>query len=346
MIDTFFKENVRFGRYMYYIRSYVVVFTDVEHPGIVDDRGNELPGRLVEIAGVDTFVYDYGSGSPILFIHGYGDTADGWRMTIPEVITSHRIIAFDLPPFGRSEDPKRTNPTPLLVDFYKEFFLELYEKLGLKKATVVGHSLGGTVALELALDRPELVDRLVVVAPAGLGKHPPLWWYFLAYLSKPMSALPITPVDFAPRLVRQSVKSFAERLVVHNRSENGDKIRHLVNMHGTRKNLGKLLSAGSSMIGEYDGSLRERCAELKPPTLGIWGRNDALVPVRHSNLFAEASPVVRNKVIDNCGHYPQVEHPETFARTLKQFMRKSRTKKRTGQRARGRSGAHKRRSAA
>ena len=322
------------------------MFTDVEHPGIVDHRGNELPGRLVEIAGVDTFIYDYGSGRPILFIHGYGDTADGWRMTIPEVITSNRIIAFDLPPFGRSEDPRRTNPTPRLVDFYKEFFVELYERLGLKKATVVGHSLGGTVALELALERPELVDRLVVVAPAGLGKHPPLWWHLIAYMSKPVSALPISPVDFAPRLVRQSVKSFAERLVVHDRSENGDKIRHLIDMHGSRKNLGKLLSAGSSMIGEYDGSLRERCAELKPPTLGIWGRNDALVPVRHSKLLADASPVVKNEVIDSCGHYPQVEHPETFTRTLKQFMRKSRTKKRTGQRARGRSNTHKRRSVA
>ncbi len=301
----------------------------IEHPGIFDLQGIELPSRLVEIAGVDTFVYDYGWGKPILFIHGYGDTADGWRKIIPELTKTNRVIAIDLPPFGRSEDPSRLRPVPRLKDFYTDFFTELYKSLKIKKATVVGHSLGGAMALELALEQPDLVDRLVVVAPAGLGAHPPLWWHFIAMLSRPMSALPLTPVDFTPGLVKRGIQGFVERFVVYDRKVNADTIGHLIDMHGTRKNLGKLLSTGKSMIGQYDGTLIERCADMKTPTLGIWGRNDALVPVRHADLFAEATRVVKTKIIDDCGHYPQIEAPDVLTRALKQFIRPRPVKKRS-----------------
>lgn len=318
----------------------------VKHPGIFDLEGNELPSRLVEIAGVDTFVYDYGWGDPLLFIHGYGDTADGWRKIVPKLATTNRVIAIDLPPFGRSEDPIRSRPTPQLIEFYREFFPELYKSLGLRRATVIGHSLGGTIALELALERPRLVDRLVVVAPAGLGDHAPYWWHLLAMLSRPMSALPFTPVDFTPQLVKRGIQGFVERFVVYDRKVSGNSIGHLVDMHGSRKNLGKLLSTGRSMISQYDGTLAERCSKLQSPTLGIWGRNDALVPVQHAELLANATKVARSMVIEDCGHYPQIESSSEFIRLLKQFIRPRTARKRPGAGVRKKTAASRQRAAA
>src|SRR4051812_12434452 len=140
------------------------------HPGLHDARGNEIPHRLLDVRGVPTFLYDSGGDAPpVVLIHGYGDTADGWRRVTPGLLTRHRVIALDVPPFGRSGEPD----APKLLDFYKQFFPELFEQLEIESATVIGHSLGGATALHVALERPELVERLGLVAPAGLGQGPP-----------------------------------------------------------------------------------------------------------------------------------------------------------------------------
>src|SRR5438093_13327389 len=114
----------------------------LRHPGLNDARGGEIPSRLVEVRGVPTFLYDAGEGPPVLLIHGYGDTADGWRRVVPGLLDSHRVVAVDVPPFGRSGEPD----APRLIDFYKDFFPELVERLELGPATVIGHSLGGAIA--------------------------------------------------------------------------------------------------------------------------------------------------------------------------------------------------------
>src|SRR5207302_5187269 len=150
------------------------VARQARHPGLHDARGRDLSHRLVEVRGVETYVVDAGDGPPVLLIHGYGDTADGWRRVVPGLLDSgHRVIAIDIPPFGRSGDPR----TRKLIDFYKPFFPELLQRLEVDRTTVIGHSLGGAIALHLTLDRPELVERLGLVAPAGPGKTPRWWWY-------------------------------------------------------------------------------------------------------------------------------------------------------------------------
>src|SRR3954465_5682650 len=144
-------------------------------PGLHDAEGREIPHRLIEVRGVPTFLYDAGDGPPVLLIHGYGDTADRWGRVVPGLLARHRVIALDVPPFGRSADPD----LPQLLGFYKEFFPELFERLAIHRATVIGHSLGGAIALHVALARPELVERLGLVAPAGLGHAAPGRRYLL-----------------------------------------------------------------------------------------------------------------------------------------------------------------------
>src|SRR4051794_20689017 len=128
----------------------------IRHPGLHDAKGNELPHRMVDVGGVQTYVVDAGDGPPMLLIHGYGDTADGWRRVVPRLMESHRVIALDVPPFGRSTrvaDDK-------LLSFYSDFFPAFLDAMELERTTVVGHSLGGAVALRLAVDSPGRVERL------------------------------------------------------------------------------------------------------------------------------------------------------------------------------------------
>lgn len=292
----------------------------VDHPGLTDHTGARLVGDLIEVAGVDTYAYDHGKGEPLLFLHGYGDTADGWRRVIPKIANGYRVIAIDLPPFGRSDDPERLESPKDLADFYREYFPELFDRLGLKSVTVIGHSMGGAMALEMALEQPKLVDRLVVVSPAGLGSNVPLWWQLIALSSRPWNALPVSPVDFAPALVKRSLRHFVKRFVIYNGNVSKKEIDHLLEMYGSRKKLGKLISTGSALIGSYTGTLRERCTELRMPTMAIWGKKDVLVPIAHAHLFSEVVPDVHTKIIENCGHYPQIESPIALNRALKRFL--------------------------
>src|SRR5436190_11452337 len=105
------------------------------HPGLHDARGAELLHRLIDVQGVPTFLYDAGDGPPVVLIHGYGDTADSWRRVVPGLLSRHRVVALDVPPFGRSGDPNE----PRLLDFHKRFFPELLERLEIQRATVIGH---------------------------------------------------------------------------------------------------------------------------------------------------------------------------------------------------------------
>ena len=143
----------------------------VRHPGLFDASGVQLAGRLLDVAGCETYVVDAPAQSssslpPVVLLHGYGDTADAWRRVVPPLARRRRVIAIDVPPFGRSGDPPDCFEDDL-IGCYQEFFPALFDELEIERAAFVGHSLGGAMALTVALEAPSLVDRLVLVAPAG-----------------------------------------------------------------------------------------------------------------------------------------------------------------------------------
>src|SRR5215216_4177380 len=210
------------------------------HPGLHDASGNNLPHRLVDVAGVSTYVVDAGEGPPVLLVHGYGDTADGWRRVVPGLLRDHRVIALDVPPFGRSDEVRR----PALIEFYKDWFPAFFEQMGLERATVIGHSLGGAISLHLSLARPDMVERLGLIAPAGLGKSPPWWWYLLTGYGPVYKTALSVPTPLTNRLFRDPR---------HLKSD----IEHLVELHSGRKDFDRLLAAGRCCIQSYTGTLLE-----------------------------------------------------------------------------------------
>jgi pimeloyl-ACP methyl ester carboxylesterase len=287
------------------------------HPGLHDARGNEIPHRLLDVRRVPTFVYDSGGDAPpVVLVHGYGDTADGWRRVVPGLLARHRVIALDVPPFGRSGEPD----APKLLDFYKEFFPELFEQLGIESATVVGHSLGGATALHVALARPALVERLGLVAPAGLGKSPPWWWHLLAGHELLWHRALSVPSPLTPVLIRQGMRRFLDWRLFHDAGKLEHDIAHLVQMHGTRADLDKLLRAGRCCIESYTGRLLEDSAALEMPIWMAWGRHDGLVPSEHARAFARIHPGAAVHVFEDCGHYPHIELPNRFNRLLREWM--------------------------
>ena len=208
----------------------------VRHPGLFDASGTCLPGRLLDIADCETYVVDAPARSarplpPVILLHGYGDTADCWRRVLPALQRHRRVIAIDTPPFGRSGNP----PAPFednLVECYAEFFPALFEELGIESAALVGHSMGGAMALTLALEEPSRVERLVLIAPAGLGDHAPWWWHAISGNWINWPALLKLPNPVARPAVKAALRGFLEDRLVHDTRAMGEVIDHFVHLHG------------------------------------------------------------------------------------------------------------------
>jgi pimeloyl-ACP methyl ester carboxylesterase len=291
----------------------------VTHTGLHDASGWELPGRLVDVASSETYVVDGGDGPAIVLLHGFGDTTDAWRRIVPRLVQDHRVVAIDVPPFGRSIAPTLGNGASLLA-WYEHFFPSLLDELGLERVTVVGHSLGGALALGAALERPEAVERLALIAPAGLGQAPPWWWHAVAGRPVNWGALLRLPNPVANQAIKTGMRNFLSERLVYDARRMEDVIEHFVGLHGGRRQLERLLATGRALIGGYDGTLIKRAHEIDCPVTVIWGREDRLAPSAHAVAFAEAVPHAHVHVLERCGHYPQIELPTRVVELLEELL--------------------------
>jgi pimeloyl-ACP methyl ester carboxylesterase len=195
----------------------------------------------------------------------------------------------------------------------------LLDELELDRTTVIGHSLGGAVSLRLAIENPDRVERLGLVAPAGLGSAPPWWWHALTARALWQGALSI-PSPLTTPLVRRGLRTFLELRLVDNPRNLDEEISHLVQMHGTGHDLKLLLAAGHACIDSYKGTLLEESLALDIPLWMLWGRRDGLVPSVHARAFAQAHSDAKVHVLDDCGHYPHIELPTRFNTLLRRWL--------------------------
>jgi pimeloyl-ACP methyl ester carboxylesterase len=273
----------------------------------------------MQIAGSEVYVVDAGEGPGIVLLHGFGDTADSWRRILPRLAAGNRVVGLDIPPFGRSSAPPPINGTSL-VEWYPQCLRELTEVLGLERVTVVGHSLGGAIALGFALEQPDAVDRLGLIAPAGLGQGAPWWWHAVAGRPINWGAFLRLPNPVAGQAIKAGVRNFLEASLVYDARGMEDVIDQFVALHGGRRELEQLLGIGRSLITGYDGTLIQRAGELQCPVTLIWGREDRLAPAEHAEAFAAAVPQADVHLLERCGHYPQIELPTRVSDVLEELL--------------------------
>lgn len=242
----------------------------------------------------------------ILFIHGLGSSADRW-LDIPDAISMYyHTIAVDLIGFGGSDKPTDVNYT---IEQFSEFILEFMEKIGLsgddKKITLVGHSLGGYIAVEFAIRNKGLIEKLVLIDSSGFLKGPtPL-------LEQYLNAAKYPSYD--------SVRNVFEQLV----SQPWKVMPVIINTFITRIN-----SPGAKYPFEsaYKNSTTTQIdlSRLKSiediPTLIIWGKSDNLIPIDHSEPFKQVFKNYRVEMIEDAGHAPFAEKPAITCELLHSFL--------------------------
>ena len=242
----------------------------------------------------------------ILFIHGLGSSADRW-LDIPDAISMYyHTIAVDLIGFGGSDKPTDVNYT---IEQFSEFILEFIEKIGLsgddRKITLVGHSLGGYIAVDFAIRNKGLIEKLVLLDSSGFLKGPtPL-------LEQYLNAAKYPSYDSVRNVFEQMVAQPWKVLPV------------IINIFITRIN-----SPGAKYPFEsaYQNSTTTQIdlSRLKSiediPTLIIWGKSDNLIPIEYSEPFKQVFKNYRVEMIEDAGHAPFVEKPAIICEILHSFL--------------------------
>lgn len=285
------------------------------------DRLPDVVERRLRVGGVRVAVREAGHGSPLLLLHGFGDSCATWSAVIGRLARRHHVLAPDLPGFGDSGD---LGDGPML-DLLVEAVAGLCDTTGIDTpVAVAGNSMGGAVALRLALDRPEMVSRLVLVDTAGLAVGVPLWWRLLGVQLAPVGAAVAAGAGWLPGgLVERAAGRIYARLAFHDGNACASETRRAFARHYRRgDDVRRIAAQGTRLVQDLsDGRLIRDSVRLRQPVLVVWGRYDRLVPIADGERLLRAVPHARMQVIEQCGHCPQLEQPDRFLTAVEPFLR-------------------------
>lgn len=269
-----------------------------------------LPSRYATLEGLRVRYVRGGSGPPVLLVHGILSSIYTWRDLLPLLTRQHEVVALDLPGFGASDQP-----ADLSGEVYPTVLLRLMERLAIPRAAIVGHSLGGAAASVLAAQHPERVERLVLIAPAGFNfavEQQP--WLLRAVAWPPVGEL-LERLPVRRALVRVGLRQvvFEDALVT---DEQVEEYWAPLARPGAIASLRALLASNRALAARFPAL----AAQVRAPTLIVWGREDAWIPVSDADRFLAAIPGARKVVLERCAHLPQEEQPEEVARLVLEFL--------------------------
>jgi len=261
--------------------------------------------NYVDIHEVDTDV------EPILFVHGLGGQWQNWLENIPRAAQERRVLAVDLPGFGLSELPR----DEITIPAYGRWVNGLLEQLGIDRVDIVGNSMGGYIAAEVAIQFPERIDQLLLVSAAGITSSDIERRPLLA-AGRVMSAVAThSAARFRRIAARPVTRHAALALVVRHPS----RLRADLAYEGFFKGAGKP-GFQPALLACFEYDFRDRLPEIRHPTLIVWGENDSIIPVRDAQEFERLIPDSRKVVMRETGHIPMAERPRTFNDLMMEFL--------------------------
>jgi pimeloyl-ACP methyl ester carboxylesterase len=257
-----------------------------------------------------------GKGPALLLIHGIGDRSDTWFHLIPTLAKSYTVIAPDLLGHGRSDKPR----ADYSVAAYANAMRDLLSVLGIDRATVVGHSLGGGVAMQFAYQYPERCERLVLVATGGICREVnPL--LRLAAVPSVDLILPLLRLGATRRMGHGVI--WALKCLGTDIGQDAEHVQRLFDAlpdFTTRRAFVRTLRAVVDWRGQVITML-DRCYLTRGmPTLLVWGTRDAVVPYAHANIAHVAMPGSRLEVFIGAGHFPHHFDADRFVAVLRDFL--------------------------
>lgn len=253
--------------------------------------------RTIRVGGVDVHAWVGGRGAPLLVLHGAGGNRGATRW-MEQVAERYEVWAPTHPGFGTSGDAEWMEG----IDDLARFHLWLIEAAKLDRPHVLGHSIGGWTAAEMATMSPGALARIVLVAPAGLkpaqGEILDIFFHSPAELRDLTVHDPATIPEWDVLFGR--APTAAELEIAERNREMTARLTWKPYMHNPR--------------------LAQFLPRVPNPTLVVWGREDRIVPVECGELYRRALPHARLSVLERCGHLPPIEQPDRFAGLVLEFL--------------------------
>ena len=267
------------------------------------EKRDTLQYLFTEVGGLRVRYADRGFGdSVVLLLHGFGGDLDNWMFNLDSLAEKHRVLALDLPGHGQSV---KTNVDPSLSGM-ATFVRKFLDGLSVSSVHVVGHSMGGAIAMQLASDSPETVKSLGLICSAGLG--PDINSDYLR--------------GFVEAQSQQELKLVLQQLFADESLVNLQLVNDLLNykrIDGVEATLNALsetlISAGEQTF------LTDNIVASGIPVLVIWGKQDRIIPVSHAqNYSAAGGSCVEVEIFDSAGHMVQMEKAHDVNRSLLNFF--------------------------
>jgi 4,5:9,10-diseco-3-hydroxy-5,9,17-trioxoandrosta-1(10),2-diene-4-oate hydrolase len=263
-------------------------------------------GKYLRLSsGLDIHYHEAGSGAPVVFIHGSGPGASGFsnfKLNYPVFAgAGFRVIVPDLPGYGLSSKPAEAHYT---LDFFVAALHETLTALGISRCILLGNSLGGAIALKYALDYPDTVEKLILMAPGGLEER---------------------EVYFQMKGITSMVDAFSRGAI------DTEGMRHLLSLllYDSALINDALLAERVGVCSLQPRSVLEtmrvpnlsaRLSEIQCPVLGFWGADDLFCPNSGAAKVVASVPRARFITVNRCGHWVQVEHQSMFDRACLDFL--------------------------
>jgi pimeloyl-ACP methyl ester carboxylesterase len=294
------------------------------HPGPDSDYGRrgrsewldfpwERHQHRMRIDGREVNYVDAGDGPALVFVHGLGASWQSWLENIPEFARDHRVVAMDLPGFGLTPEPD--DDEGISIPRYGRFVNGLCDELGLRDVELVGNSMGGYIAAEVAIQFPDRVNRLVLISAAGISSAETLAAPILTF-GRVATAIATNTAARHRKLAARPVTRHCSLALVarHPRLLKPD-----LAYEGFFKGAGKP-GFDDALRASLDYDFRDRLPDVKVPTLIVWGEKDSIIPVRDADEFERLIEDSRKVVMKDTGHIPMAERPATFNDLLVDFL--------------------------
>jgi pimeloyl-ACP methyl ester carboxylesterase len=251
----------------------------------------------------------------LLLVHGIADSSATWAEVVPGLAERYVVVAPDLLGHGESDKPRHDYS----LGAYANVLRDLMIALGIERATLVGHSLGGGVAMQLAYQHPARCERLVLESTGGLG--PEVSWILRALAAPGVEYL--MPLIF-PSVVRRAGDALGRRL--HRIGVRSPQLAQEwrayaaltepANRHPFVRTLRSVIDVGGQAVSAHD----RLYLSSRLPTLIVWGERDRIIPVAHAGAAQQLVPGSQLVVFDHAGHFPHAEEPGKFVDVLTEFV--------------------------
>lgn len=257
-----------------------------------------------------------GSGPALLLLHGLGCDSSTWSSVMPTLAKHYTVIAPDLLGHGASDKPN----ADYSLGGYANGMRDLLTILGFDKVTVVGHSLGGGIAMQFAYQYPERTERVILVSTGGLGPEvTPL----IRFLTVPGSGAFIGAATIRPlRPIVSRALRVISKVGLPLTRDLGEVSDIYVNLADPdmRRAVRRVTSHVLNWRGQYVTMTDRAYLARLMPMLVIWGKQDAVIPVSHAGTARSYAASADVHVLDKSGHFPHKDHPDEFCRLVTEFI--------------------------